>query len=46
MAGFEKDVDVYEKEMISLRKAFMGFFFGTGAVLCIWLFSGLYVILH
>ena len=44
MAEFEREA--YEKEMISLRKAFMGFFFGTGAVLCIWLLSGLYVILH
>ena len=43
MAEFEEDV--YEQEMISLRKAFMGFFYGTGAVLCIWLLSGLYVIL-
>jgi hypothetical protein len=46
MTGLEKDVDSYEQEMISLRKAFMGFFYGTGTVLCIWLLSGLYVILN
>lgn len=44
MEEFEKDT--HEQEMISLRNAFIGFLCGTGAVLCIWLISGLYVILN
>ena len=43
MSEYKKDV--YEQEMASLRKAFMGFLFGTGAVLSMWFFSGLYYVI-
>ena len=43
MSEYKKDV--YEQEMISLRKAFIGFLFGTGAILSMWFLSGLYYVI-
>jgi len=43
MSEYKKDV--YEQEMISLRNAFVGFLFGTGAVLSMWFFSGIYYLI-
>ncbi|MFC1844589.1 hypothetical protein ACFLZ5_07365 [Thermodesulfobacteriota bacterium] len=37
--------DVYEQEMVSLRKAFTGFLVGTGAILSMWFFSGIYFVI-
>jgi hypothetical protein len=37
--------DVYEQEMASLRKAFTGFLIGTGTILSMWFFSGLYFVI-
>jgi hypothetical protein len=38
--------DTYDKEMVYLNRIFTGFLFGVGAIMGIWLLSGLlYVIL-
>ena len=37
--------EIYEQEMLSLGKSFMGFLIGIGAVLSMWFFSGLYYVI-
>ena len=34
----------YEQDMVTLRKAYMGYLIGTGAILSMWFLSGLWFI--
>jgi len=35
----------YEQDMVTLRKAYMGYLIGTGAILSMWFLSGLYFVI-
>ena len=36
--------EIHEREIDTLKKAYMGYLIGTGAILSLWFFSGLYLL--
>ena len=37
--------EIYEHEIDTLKKAYMGYLIGTGAILSVWFLSGLYFLI-